>query len=143
MPSISNATRSIAAVLACTLVVASTSHTARAALHPIRRAMADSDSVAPNRSPLHWRNLGPAHLGTRVNDIDAPSHAGAGVAALNVIYKGGPDGLFKTVDGAATWKSLFDDQAPVAVNSIAVDPTNDNVVWVGTGDPMEVHAEVR
>ncbi|PWK25402.1 photosystem II stability/assembly factor-like uncharacterized protein [Maribacter polysiphoniae] len=43
-------------------------------------------------------------------------------------------GLWKTSDGGVTWKSIFDDQDVSSVGSLAIAPTNPNVIWVGTGE---------
>ncbi|MFQ5704365.1 MAG: glycosyl hydrolase [Gemmatimonadales bacterium] len=43
-------------------------------------------------------------------------------------------GLFKTTDGGRNWRPIFDDQGVSSVGSIAIAPSNNNVVWIGTGE---------
>lgn len=43
-------------------------------------------------------------------------------------------GLWKTTDGGIKWKPVFDGQEASSIGSIAITPTNPEVVWVGTGE---------
>src|SRR6188768_2299212 len=43
-------------------------------------------------------------------------------------------GVWKSSDGGHTWKPVFDDQPTSSVGSIAVAPSDPNVVYVGTGE---------
>jgi len=43
-------------------------------------------------------------------------------------------GLWKTTDGGVTWKSIFDEQEASSIGSIAITPTNPDVIWAGTGE---------
>lgn len=43
-------------------------------------------------------------------------------------------GLWKTTDGGVTWKSIFDDQEASSIGSLAIAPTNPDIVWAGTGE---------
>ena len=78
---------------------------------------------------LKWRNIGPAIAGGRV----------AGVAGTdqdpNLYYlatAGG--GVWKSSNGGATWKAVFNNQAVSSIGAVAIDPRNENVVWAGTGE---------
>jgi hypothetical protein len=56
----------------------------------------------------------------------------------NVVYLGAAEGgVWKTTDGGSTWKALTDAQPSLAVGSIALDPSNPDIVYVGTGDPHD------
>lgn len=53
----------------------------------------------------------------------------------NIIWVGAPaGGLWKTTDGGQTWSSNTDQMATLGVSSILIDPTNTNVMYMGTGD---------
>ncbi|VAV83711.1 Glycosyl hydrolase, BNR repeat precursor, partial [hydrothermal vent metagenome] len=43
-------------------------------------------------------------------------------------------GLWKTTDGGVSWNSIFDDQDVSSIGSIAIAPSNPDVLWVGTGE---------
>src|SRR5690606_31659233 len=53
----------------------------------------------------------------------------------NTMWVGAPaGGLWKTTDGGLTWSSNTDELATLGVSSILIDPTNANVMYIGTGD---------
>lgn len=43
-------------------------------------------------------------------------------------------GLWKTTDGGIRWKPIFDGQEASSIGSIAIAPSNSEIVWVGTGE---------
>ncbi|HEV7179504.1 MAG TPA: hypothetical protein VGN11_06510, partial [Candidatus Baltobacteraceae bacterium] len=43
-------------------------------------------------------------------------------------------GVWKTTDGGETWQAVFEKEAVASIGDVVIDPTNDNVVWVGTGE---------
>lgn len=43
-------------------------------------------------------------------------------------------GVWKSADGGLTWKPIFDDQPTSSIGSIAVAPSDPNVVYVGSGE---------
>lgn len=70
-----------------------------------------------------WSTHGPE--GGRIAAVEAaPSDP-------NVIWAGGPAGVFRSADGGATWANAG--AAIVDVDSIAVHPANPNAAWVVTG----------
>ncbi len=75
------------------------------------------------------RNIGPAGMSGRVTAIDAL------YTNPEVIFVGGASaGVWKTDNGGATWKPLFDDQPILNIGSIKVQQSNPDVIWVGTGE---------
>lgn len=93
--------------------------------------------VAPAAAPaadsayanLKWRSVGPAVAGGRVPAV-------AGTASDPSLYYIGAagGGVWKTDNGAATWTPVFEKEPVSAIGAVTIDPTNENVVWVGTGE---------
>jgi photosystem II stability/assembly factor-like uncharacterized protein len=53
----------------------------------------------------------------------------------NVYYAGAASGgIFKSVDGGIHWKPIFDDQPVSSIGSLAIAPSDPQVVWAGTGE---------
>jgi photosystem II stability/assembly factor-like uncharacterized protein len=78
---------------------------------------------------LKWRSVGPAVAGGRV-----PAVAGID-SDPNVYYIGAAGGgVWKTDNGGATWTPVFAKQDVSAIGAVTIDPGNENVVWVGTGE---------
>lgn len=98
---------------------------------------ADGAQAAPAATPtpnpvygrLHWREVGPAAAGGRVAAV-------AGTATDPFLYYLGAagGGVWKSENGGASWEPVFDKQDVQAIGAVAIDPTNKNVVWVGTGE---------
>ncbi|MDT0538797.1 VPS10 domain-containing protein [Croceitalea sp. P059] len=47
-------------------------------------------------------------------------------------------GLWKTTDGGINWKPIFDDQDVSSIGSLAITPSNPDIVWVGTGETFVI-----
>jgi photosystem II stability/assembly factor-like uncharacterized protein len=76
---------------------------------------------------LHYRYIGP--VGNRV--IAAASVPGD----ANVYYAGtASGGIFKSTDGGIHWEPVFDHEDVSSVGSLAITPTDPNIVWAGTGE---------
>ena len=78
---------------------------------------------------LSWRSVGPAVSGGRVAAV-------AGTPQDDQLYYIGTagGGVWKSANGGATWDPVFDKMGVAAIGAVAIDPTNENVVWVGTGE---------
>ncbi len=85
------------------------------------------------REGFQYRNLGPFRVGGWVSDIAVPeTPAKAHLYTFYVAARHG--GVFKTTNNGTTFEPVFDNQNVAAVGALAVAPTNENIVWVGTGD---------
>ncbi|MGB6641825.1 MAG: glycosyl hydrolase, partial [Thermoanaerobaculia bacterium] len=80
-------------------------------------------------SGLELRGIGPALMGGRIADI-AVSPGDSSTWYLAV----GSGGVWKTENAGITWRPIFDDQPSYSVGSVTLDPSNNDVVWVGTGE---------
>ncbi len=96
------------------------------------KTQSELQTSALNISPdilkqLKYRHIGPA--GNRVSAV-------AGVPGdPNVYYAGAATGgIFKTTDGGVTWNPIFDDQIVLTIGSLAVAPSDSNIIWAGTGE---------
>src|SRR5438128_2575248 len=94
--------------------------------------------------PSAWTSIGPQPINVAPGVFPfngSPSNSGR-VAALAVDPRN-PDvaflgaaagGVWKTIDGGVTWTPLTDQQPSLSTGSIAIDPTNSNIIYVGTGE---------
>src|SRR6184192_853525 len=81
----------------------------------------------PNTDAMRWRYIGP--VGNRTTSV-------VGVPGQPYIYYAGSasGGIFKTTDGGIHWEPIFDSQPVSSIGSLAVAPSDPNIVWAGTGE---------
>jgi photosystem II stability/assembly factor-like uncharacterized protein len=92
------------------------------------RARADAAAGAP-RPFSKWQYLGPGNIGgrTRALVIDP--------LEPHIMYAGGVSGgVWKTVTGGDQWRPIGDAMANIAVNSLAMHPTDRKTLYAGTGE---------
>ena len=90
---------------------------------------ANSHEFTEAVSGLQLRKIGPALMGGRIADIAvSPSDKSTWYIAV------GSGGLWKTSNSGITWQPLFDKQKSYSIGTVTIDPNNDNVIWVGTGE---------
>ena len=77
---------------------------------------------------LKYRLVGPA-AGGRCSRA-------AGVPGDPLTYYAGTanGGVWKSIDGGVSWKPIFDDQPIASVGSLAIAPSDPNVIYVGSGE---------
>ena len=78
---------------------------------------------------LAFRSIGPALTGGRVIDIEV--NPGDPVEYYVASAHGS---LWKTSNAGVTFSPVFDAQPSYAIGAVTLDPSNPNVVWVGTGE---------
>ncbi|MBY0490705.1 MAG: hypothetical protein K2R93_12760 [Gemmatimonadaceae bacterium] len=94
---------------------------------------APADAAAPAVSAEHLRGVAWRHIGPEGNRFSAA----VGVPGDPLTYYVGAasGGIYKTTDGGVHWDEIFDDQPVQSIGSLAVAPSDPNVVWAGTGEP--------
>jgi photosystem II stability/assembly factor-like uncharacterized protein len=88
---------------------------------------------------LAWRNLGPFRTGAWTTAIAVPetpltSH-------LYTFYVGTRNGgVWKTTNNGTTFEPVFDGQTSLSIGAIDVAPSDENTVWVGTGESYQARS---
>jgi photosystem II stability/assembly factor-like uncharacterized protein len=82
-------------------------------------------------SGLGARNIGSAAMSGRISALAGFSDESG---KINLFVGSASGGVWKSTDGATTFKPVFDDQPVQSIGAIAIDPTNHQNVWVGTGE---------
>ncbi|TCO77011.1 photosystem II stability/assembly factor-like uncharacterized protein [Chromatocurvus halotolerans] len=94
-----------------------------------RAVIADESAEGPDFSGLEWRNIGPAFMSGRIADVAwHPDDNSVWYVAV------GSGGVWKTVNAGVTWTPIFDQQTSYSIGSVTLDPSNPEIVWVGTGE---------
>lgn len=84
-----------------------------------------------------WRNLGPFRTGAWVSDLAVPDSPGRShLYTFYVALRYG--GVWKTVNNGTTFTPVFDSQPSIGIGALAIAPSNERVVWVGTGEASNV-----
>ena len=81
-------------------------------------------------SGLPARNIGSAVMSGRIAALDAAHDQGR----LVVFAGAASGGVWKSVNGGTTFKSVFDRPDVQSIGALTIDPTNSQVVWVGSGE---------
>ncbi|MEJ2400536.1 MAG: hypothetical protein P8Y52_03990 [Xanthomonadales bacterium] len=80
-------------------------------------------------SGLEWRGIGPALMSGRIADIAVdPERRSTWYVAV------GSGGVWKTENRGTTWTSVFDGQGSYSIGCVTLDPNDNDVIWVGTGE---------
>lgn len=82
-----------------------------------------------------WQELGPAPINSSGGYAGRVSSVGVSATDQDLYYVGSADGgVWKTTDGGATWTPMSDHMPTTSIGAVAVDPTNDQIVYAGTGE---------
>src|ERR1022692_4950888 len=86
-------------------------------------------STNPILKGFEFRSIGPAVMMGRVDDI-----VGSEKDPMIMYIGFATGGLWKSTDGGQYWHSQFDNMPNESIGSVAVAPSNPDVVYVGTGE---------
>jgi photosystem II stability/assembly factor-like uncharacterized protein len=76
-----------------------------------------------------WLLKGPFNIGGRISAVAMTD------GIPYTIYAGAASGgIFRSLTAGETWEPVFDDALSLSIGDIAVAPSNQAVVWVGTGE---------
>ncbi len=80
---------------------------------------------------MKWRMIGPHRGGRTPTVIGIPNQP-------NVFYMGVNDGgVWKSTDFGQTWQPIFDDQPTGSIGSIAIAPSDPNIIYGGSGEGLQ------
>src|SRR5271166_3658185 len=77
-------------------------------------------------SGLPARNIGSATMSGRVAALDAVEQDGR----ITVFVGAASGGVWKSVNGGTTYKSVFDRESVQSIGAVTIDPSNPKTVWV-------------
>lgn len=78
---------------------------------------------------IGWRQTGPNYISGRVTDVwGIPGNKQIMYAAKAT------SGLWKTTDAGLTWQPLFDKQPTLNMGTMALAPSNPDIIYAGTGE---------
>ena len=80
-------------------------------------------------SGLKFREIGPATMGGRIDDIEVVPQDSRIIYAATAA-----GGILKSVNGGTSWSVIFDKEAVPSVGDIAISPSNPSIIWAGTGE---------
>jgi gliding motility-associated-like protein len=86
-----------------------------------------------------WQEFGPIHLPnnntSQMNGMGRLNAVAIHPTDSNTIFAGAcSGGIWKSTDGGKNWKVYSDSLPTLGVSSIAFDPNNPNIMYMGTGD---------
>ncbi len=88
----------------------------------------DKDKDKDKAEGMHYRNVGPFRGGRSLTAVGIPGNP-------NVYYFGATGGgIWKSTDAALTWKPIFDHEGSSTFGSIALAPSDPNIIYAGTGE---------
>ena len=96
---------------------------------PVAAQTVPADTAAI--SGLSVRNIGSATMSGRVAAVAGHRAADGKVTILVGSASGG---VWMSQDGGTNFKPVFDKQPVKSIGAVAIDPSNEHVMWVGTGE---------
>ena len=105
----------------------------------------NGEAVAPEQLAV-WAALGPSPIAEGQTFGFSPASVSGRVTEIvldpgyngttnRTVYVGAAQGgVWRSIDNGANWTPLTDNQPSLAVGAMAIDPTNSNVIYVGTGE---------
>ncbi len=80
-------------------------------------------------SSLKFREIGPATMGGRIDDIEVVPNDPKTIYAATAA-----GGILKSINGGTSWNYLFDKESVSSIGDIAITPSNTSIIWAGSGE---------
>ena len=80
---------------------------------------------------LKWQHIGPKNVSGRCTDIEVVTPKGKSYTIYVATASGG---VWKTENEGTTWEPIFDQEASTSIGDITIAPSNNDIVWIGTGE---------
>jgi len=95
----------------------------------------DEQIAMRDRSPykdMRWSFIGPTNVSGRVTDIAVVTPHGKNFTIYIAVSSGG---VWKTENEGLNWTPIFEQEPTASIGDVTLAPSNQNIVWVGTGEP--------
>ena len=110
-------------------------------LHLVPQGITPFSALLPVAAAPTWTPIGPAPIPNgQTSPSEVPVSGRVTAIAVdrtdaNVVYAGtAQGGVYRSLDGGASWTPLLDTAQSLAIGAIAIDPTTPTTVFVGTGE---------
>ena len=80
---------------------------------------------------LHWQFIGPTNISGRCTDVEAVGPKGQNYTIWVATASGG---VWKSINEGVSFVPVFEHQGTTTIGDLAIDPSNPEIVWVGTGE---------
>src|SRR5216683_4961747 len=101
-------------------------------------SMINGSLTPPVTTDAAWTPLGPSPLPNGVGSIPVSGRVTTVVVDPtnpNKVYLGAAQGgVWRSLDGGATWVSIFDSAQSLAIGALAIAPSSPSTLYVGTGE---------
>ena len=87
------------------------------------------DISPSNFEAISVRSLGPAGMSGRITAIDVDLSD-----KDHIIIGAASGGVWESFNGGISWEPIFDNEATLSIGSIAINQSNTDEIWVGTGE---------
>jgi photosystem II stability/assembly factor-like uncharacterized protein len=94
--------------------------------------------TADDFTQFSWRWVGPMSFSGRFSGLAVPKGQSQTYYALSAT-----GGIFKTVDGGTHFEPIFEHQGTGSMGWLAIAPSNQDILYAGTGEPMHARASTH
>jgi len=77
---------------------------------------------------LEWQFIGPKNTSGRMTDVAVSPEQNY------ILTASASGGVWKTTDHGESWKPIFEKEVSSSIGDIAIAPSDDNIIWVGSGE---------